>query len=121
MMGILIFYEGDGRIAGDIGKRHWRIMRRQLPLIFDWMNAHMRQPPKNLPAKLLPGPFKLTAMLRDDADNTEEVNLIGLDEWNRFFAWCEFLARLDDTYRFFAPVVDLLREQSRHPDAVRQA
>jgi hypothetical protein len=44
-----------------------------------------------------------------------------VEEWNRFFAWCEFLARLDDTYRFFAPVVDLLREQSRHPDAVRQA
>ena len=51
-MGILVFYEGDGRIAGDIGKRHWRQMRRILPLLFDWLNEHMRRPPKTFPPTL---------------------------------------------------------------------
>jgi hypothetical protein len=120
MMGILVFYDGDGRIAGDIGKRHWRQMRRLLPLAFDWINEHMRRPPKNAPVKLTPATFTLAAMMRDESDKKEEINLINADEWNRFFAWCDFLAALDDTFQFFAPVIHLLREQSRHPDEVRQ-
>lgn len=119
-MGILIFYEGDGRIAGDIDKRHWRQMRRILPPLFDWLNEHMRRPPKTVPPTLIVEPFKLTAMLRDEADKTEEVNLIGLDEWKRFFAWCDFLAPRDDAFKFFGPTVELLREQSRHPDELRR-
>ena len=119
-MGILVFYEGDGRIAGDIGKRHWRQMRRLLPLLFDWLNEHMRRPPKPVPEKLTVATFKLATMLRDEADAKEEINLIDLAEWKRFFDWCDFLAPLDDTYRFFAPAVELLREQSRHPDEVRR-
>ncbi len=120
-MGILVFYDGDGRIAGDIGKRHWRQMRRLLPILFDWLNEHMRRPPKNAPAALASVTFKLAAMLRDDADKREEINLIDPAEWKRFFAWCDFLAPLDDTFKFFAPAVTLLREQSRHPDEGRRA
>jgi hypothetical protein len=120
MMGILVFYEGDGRIAGDIRRRHWRQMRRVLPLLFDWLNEHMRRPPSNTPPKLVVGQFKLAAMMRDDSGKTEEINLIDLAEWKRFFGWCDFLAPLDDSFGFFAPVVQVLREQSRHPDEVRQ-
>jgi hypothetical protein len=120
-MGIMVFYEGDGRIAGDIGKRHWRQMRRILPYLIEWLNEYMRHPPKGVPEKLILAPFKLSKMVRDDADKAEEINLSDLVEWNRFFAWCDFLGPIDDTYRFYAPVVELLREQSRHPDEVRQA
>jgi hypothetical protein len=121
MMGIMVFYEGDGRIAGDIGKRHWRQMRRILPVLVEWLNEHLRKPPKGYPATLTLAPFKLSAMLKDDADKAEEVNLLGLDEWKRFFAWCEVLDAVDDTYKFFAPTVEVFREQSRHPDELRQA
>jgi hypothetical protein len=55
-------------------------------------------------------------MIRDDADKAEEINLSELAEWNRFFAWCDYLGAMDDTYRFYAPVVQLLRGQSRQPD-----
>ena len=120
-MGILVFYDGDGRIAGDIGKRHWRQVRRLLPLLVDWLNDHMRRPPKVVPPKLIVGTFKLATMLRDDADKSEEINLLDLGEWKRFFAWCDFLAPYDETFKFFAPVVALLREQSRHPDEAQQA
>ena len=37
-MGILIFYEGDGRIAGDIPLLQWREIRRLLPLAVDLIN-----------------------------------------------------------------------------------
>lgn len=120
-MGILVFYDGDGRIAGDIEKRHWREMRRILPQIFEWINAHIQHPPKGVPPALTIAPFKLNKMMRDEADKTEEINLVALAEWKRFFAWCDFLAQQDDTFRFFAPIVAVLREQSRHPDDVRQA
>jgi hypothetical protein len=120
-MGILLFYDGDGRIAGDIAKQHWMQMRRILPFVFDWLNSQMRHPPKSVPPALAIGEFKLAKMMRDDADKTEEINLVELPEWKRFFAWCDFLGAQDDTYKFFAPVVQLLREQSRHPDEARQA
>jgi hypothetical protein len=119
-MGILVFYDGDGRIAGDIEKRHWVQMRRILPLVFEWLNQHIRHPPKTVPPTLTVATFKLAQMMRDDADKTEEINLVELAEWKRFFAWCDFLSTQDDTFKFFAPVVQLLREQSRHPDEVRQ-
>lgn len=119
-MGILVFYDGDGRIAGDIEKRHWRQMRRILPQVFEWVNDQMRKPPKAPPPELTVAPFKLPKMMRDDADKTEEINLVELAEWKRFFAWCDFLGPRDDTFKFFVPVVALLREQSRHPDEARQ-
>jgi hypothetical protein len=59
-------------------------------------------------------------MLKDDAEKKEEINLLNVQEWNRFFAWCEFLGPLDDTYRIWEPAVKLFREQSRHPDEARK-
>jgi hypothetical protein len=120
-MGILVFYEGDGRIAGDIRRRHWRQIRRILPLLFDWLNEHVHRPPKSVPTKLVIAPFKLATMIRDDSQAKEEINLINAAEWNRFFAWCDFLSTVDDTHRLFAPALHILREQSRHPDELRQA
>ena len=86
------------------------------------MNEHLRKPPKGYPATLAVTAIQAErSMLKDDADKAEEVNLVGLDEWKRFFAWCEVLGAVDETYTFFAPTVEVLREQSRHPDELRQA
>ena len=37
----------------------------------------------------------------------------------RLFAWCDFLAPLDEAYALFDPIVRILRAQSRHPDEPR--
>jgi hypothetical protein len=120
-MGILVFYDGDGRIAGDIAKQDWRQMRRLLPLVFEWLNDRVRHPYQNLPPKLTTSPFKLNAMIRVDSEKKEELNLVDAVEWRRFFGWCEFLSTTDPTHRFYAALIQTLREQSRHPDEVRQA
>jgi hypothetical protein len=119
-MGIMIFYEGDGRIAGDISARHWRQMRRLLPIAFDLVNEHLKRPPKTLPVTLATTPFNLATMMRDDAHKTEEVNLSDAAEWKRFFTIFDFLTTVDDTFKFYTHAVHLLREQSRHPDELRQ-
>ena len=119
-MGIFLFYEGDGRIAGEISTAHWRQMRRILPVLIDWLNeatkARHSPPP---PATLLPEPFKLSSLIRDEADTKEEINIRDRHEMKRLFAWCDFLAPLDEAYALFDPIVRILRAQSRHPDEPR--
>jgi hypothetical protein len=116
-MGILVFYEGDGRIAGDIPQKQWREIRRLLPLAVDLINREMAQKQSRpTPEKLVAKPIKAEQLLRDDSKVSEEVNILDAAEWRRLFNWWDFLSPLVDAMRFYQPVIDILRAQTRHPD-----
>jgi hypothetical protein len=116
-MGILVFYEGDGRIAGDIPATHWREISRLLPLAIDLINREMTQKQaRPAPESLTVKPFKVELLLRDDSKVAEEINLLNRTEWQRLLGWWDFLSPLCEGLRFYQPVLESLRPQTRHPD-----
>ena len=116
-MGILIFYEGDGRIAGDVPAEQWKQIRRLIPLAIDLINVEMgnkQSQPKS--EKLVVAPIRAEKLMRDEWKSKEEINLLDSAEWDRLLAWWTFLTPVVEGMRFYAPVLEILKKQTKHPD-----
>ena len=111
-MGHELYYQPDNRHMGSVSLRRWEEISKLLPLLLDFVNRAMEndwqsgvardvrvfadgviEPPLPQAGQPHPalGPFLLERML-SEALWTSEIRFFEAAEWNRLFAWCDFLA-----------------------------
>lgn len=129
-MGHELYYHPDERHIGNMSIRRWEEVSKLLPLLVDFVNRAMQkdwrpgvardvrlfaggvtEPHVPPPDQSQPptGPFSLEKMLSEELLDLNEVRVFEAAEWDRLFAWCEFLAERDGAYSLYQPLVDLLR------------
>lgn len=64
-------------------------------------------PPEQAPPP--PGSFALDRMLSEELLDMNEVRVFEAAEWDRLFAWCDFLSERDGAYDLYRPLVEVLR------------
>ena len=48
-------------------------------------------------------------MLSEHDITLNDICIYNAEEWDRFFAWCDFLAPRDGAYALYSPLVETLR------------
>jgi hypothetical protein len=125
-----IYYRTIDRHIGSVSIRRWEEVSKLLPLLVDFLNRAMRKEWGSgtmRDVRLLasgatepggPGPdqqkppveaLSLEQMLSEEEIKMNELIIHKATEWDRLFAWCDFLATRDGAYALYAPVVETLR------------
>jgi hypothetical protein len=125
-----LFYHPGDRHIGSVSLRRWEEVSKLLPLLVDFVNRAMLKDwrpgvvrdvrlfaggvtdPQVRPLEQPPpaaGPFALARMLSEELLDVNEVRVFQATEWDRLFAWCDFLAERDGAYGLYRPLVELLR------------
>jgi hypothetical protein len=125
-----LFYHPSDRHIGSVSIRRWEEVSKLLPLLVDFLNRAMQKdwrpgvvrdvrvfaggvtdPPSPPPEKSPPaaGPFALDRMLSEESLEINEIRVFEAAEWDRLFAWCDFLADRDGAIGLYRPLVDVLR------------
>lgn len=130
LMGNVFYLGNGGPNVGDMSKGRWREMRRLLPLFLHFINSAMKDDWRpgvmrsvvvfqngssspsfgkkdSLPPT--PGTFEFARLIRDLADDTDEVFFEDQAELVRLISWCDFLESRDGAFLFYKPVADALR------------
>jgi len=127
-----LYYHPGDRHIGSVSIRRWEEVSKLLPLLVDFVNRAMQKewrpglvrdvrvfaggvtdpqaPPPEQPQPSV-GPFALDRMLSDELLDLNEVRVFEAAEWDRLFAWCDFLAERDGAYALYRPLVEVLRPQ----------
>lgn len=129
-MGHELFYHPGDEHIGSVSLRRWEEVSKLLPLLMDFVNRAMQKdwlpgvvrdvrvfaggvidpqtppPEQSQPAA---GPFALDRMLSEELLDMNEVRIFEAAEWDRLFAWCDFLENRDGTYALYRPLVEVLR------------
>ena len=129
-MGHELIYHPDDRHLGSVSLRRWEEVRKLLPLLVDYINRAMQlewqpgvlrnvrvlagggaDPPVPPPEQVQPAarPFALERMISEELLDQNEVLVYEAAEWDRLFAWCDFLAQRDGAYALYRPLVEVLR------------
>jgi hypothetical protein len=125
-----LFYHLGDRHIGSVSLRRWEEVSKMLPLLVDFVHRAMRKdwrpgvvrdvrvfargvtdpqaPPPELPPPPA-GPFALDRMLSEELLDINEVRVFEAVEWDRLFAWCDFLSERDGAYALYRPLVEVLR------------
>jgi hypothetical protein len=125
-----LYYHPGDRHIGSMSIRRWEEVSKLLPLLVDFVNRAMQKdwrpgvvrdvrlfaggmadpqaPPPDRPPPPA-GPFAMEQMLSEELLDINEVRVFKADEWDRLFAWCDFLAERDGACSLYRPLVDVLR------------
>jgi hypothetical protein len=125
----LYYYPGERHI-GSMSIRRWEEVSKLLPLLVDFVNRAMQkewrpgtvrdvrlfaggvtEPPVPAPEQSQPavGAFSLEQMSSEELLGMNEVRVFEASEWDRLFAWCDFLGNRDGAYALYQPLVEVLR------------
>jgi len=125
-----LYYQSDNQHIGSISIRRWEESRKLLPLLLDFANRAMQKdwgsgiardvavfaggvsvpqlpPPEEMPPAA--EPLSLDRLLSEDWLDLNEIYFYECAEWDRLFAWCDFLARRDGAFGLYRPLVETLR------------
>jgi len=134
-----IYYLNDENDLSDISKGRWKVMRRLLEVLVDFVNSTMKSnwspgefrnvvvretkefTNQNAFSSLSPpsiGEFRLENILEDSSDSFDEIIFINSTELERLFQWCDFLKERDGAFEYFVPLVDTLRQKTAKIDSL---
>ena len=124
-----LYYKTDARHLGSVAIRRWEEISKLLPLLVDFVNGAQHQewgpgvtrdvllfasgataPQLPPPEQYRPhvAPFELQRMLSEEWLGLNEIYVYEAAEWNRLFAWCNFLAVRDGAFELYRPLVEAL-------------
>jgi len=129
-MGHELYYKDREHHIGNISIRRWQEIGKLFPLLVDFVNRAMQiewasgvvrdvtvfadglvipkfPPPDDVPP--VTRPFSQEALLSEEWLEANEVFFDNGKEWDRLFAWCDFLAARDGAYGLYRPLVETLR------------
>jgi hypothetical protein len=129
-LGHELYYKTDESHIGSVSIRRWEEISKLLPLLVDFVNRAQHKdwgpgvardvrlfagggiapqvppPEQNLPHA---ASFDLPRMLSEERLGLNEVYVYEAAEWDRLFAWCDFLAVRDGAFELYRPLVEALR------------
>ncbi len=125
-MGCELYYQRHEHRLGSLSLRRWNEVRRLLPLLVNFVNEAMADevrdlmvsssgasepqcsPPEQLPPEVRP--LALADMMSEDRLSQNEIYIDKAEEWDRLFAWCDFLAKREGVvYELYRPLVETIR------------
>ncbi len=138
-MGNNIYYLNREIELSDISKDRWKVARRMLDVLVDYLNSAMQNDwsagefrnvggggetkefmNQNALSSQSPpsiGKFRLENILEDLSDNLDEIIFINAAELKRLYQWCDFLKERDGAFEFFVPLVNTLRQKTANIDS----
>jgi len=132
-MGNNIYYLNHENKLSDISKGRWKVIRRILEVLVDYLNSTMHRnwsagefrnvvvretnpfTNQNIRSFQSPpsiGEFRLENIFEDLSDSLDEIIIIDSAELKRLFQWCDFLRERDGAFEFFVPLVNTLSQMT---------